>query len=345
MFSPDVLPLFIDVRSPSEYRHGAIVGAVNIPLFSDEERARVGTLYKTVGSDEAKDVGLAIASGKLSDIVNRVKELNCRERPIVVYCWRGGMRSKSLVMILDLMGIQAYQLSGGYKAYRNQILNKLQKFPLKPRIAVLCGSTGVGKTTLLAKLAARGQAMIDLEQLANHRGSAFGHLGLGKPATAQNFDAHLLGQLQSMNTEPYIVVECESKRIGNVYLPDFFHQAMQQGIRILVTASIKTRTRRLMDEYMETGPDLTDAVFASLESLRKRLGNHLTNTLRDNFLQGQIADMVEQLLLHYYDPLYGYETAGLTDFDYCVCAENLDEAADQIIAYIKQGGNANAIFG
>ena len=329
-------PIFIDMRSPVEFADGRIPGAVNIPLFEDEERSQVGLVYRVDGPDEAKQLGLSLVSTKLPDIVKQIRGHYKNKRTVIVYCWRGGMRSKAVVNVLDLMGIPARQLVGGYKNYRRHVLDALENFSSLPPVVVLCGSTGVGKTMLLDLLACRGVPVIDLEKLANHRGSVFGQVGLGRPATAHNFDTALLGELERLRSQPYIVVECESKRIGNVYLPKVLHEAMDKGRKILAKASVETRVSRLIDEYLDIYRDNQEAIVASINMLKKRLGAAKTQKLLDAFAADQVREVVRSLLVDYYDPLYGYETADPAEFDYTVDAENLEEASSQIIDYLTK---------
>ncbi len=329
--------VFVDTRSPAEYEQGHIPGAVNVPLLENDERAIVGTLYKQQGPEEAKSKGLDIVSGKLASIVRQISNLNpSPEKRLVVYCWRGGMRSKSVLTILELMGISGSQLTGGYKAYRRHVQEQLAVYELKSEIVVLCGSTGVGKTILLQMLANRGYPVLDLEGLANHRGSAFGHVGIGKPATAQNFDAQLLGELQKMNEKKVILVECESKRVGNVYLPDVLYQAMQRGRRVLVKAGVPTRVARLIAEYTDVLQPNDPEIIASLHSLTRKLGKRKTARLLEEYEAGNVHVFTASLLTDYYDGLYGYEDASPDDFDLIVDAEDFEKAATDIAAYIDR---------
>lgn len=328
--------LFVDTRSPSEFEQGHIPGAVNVPLLEDEERAIVGTLYKKKGPEEAKQKGLEIVSGKLSDMVKDIasKMSSMPSASLVVYCWRGGMRSKSVLTILELMGITGKQLSGGYKSYRRYVQDRLLDFSLRPKMIVLCGSTGVGKTTLLQILAERGVPVIDLEMLANHRGSAFGQVGRGKPATAQNFDAIILQLLEQYNEEPYIIIECESKRVGNVYLPNNLYQAMQSGHKILTKAKIETRVQRLILEYTDVLIPHDPEILQSINSLTKKLGRKRVAQLTMDYETGNLAGFTKALLEEYYDPLYAYETASPDQFDLVVDAEDFNHAAEEIVKYI-----------
>ena len=330
--------LFVDTRSPSEYEQGRIPGAVNVPLLEDDERAIVGTLYKQCGQELAKQKGLELVSGKLSEMVKMISALRTTAPTaiLIVYCWRGGMRSKSVLTILELMGITGFQLVGGYKSYRRYVQEQLANFDLRPTIIVLCGSTGVGKTTLLQLLATRRIPVIDLEKLANHRGSAFGQVGLGKPATAQNFDAQLLLLLNQFNDEPFLVVECESKRVGNVYLPDRLCAAMQAGQKILVRAGVDTRVRRLIAEYTDVLQLQDPQVLKSITALTKRLGKKKVAELIEQYEAGELSEFTRTLLVDYYDPLYGYETAAQEKFNMAVDAEELESAALEIAQYIDR---------
>lgn len=327
--------VYVDVRSPIEYEEGAIPGAINIPLFSNEERSAVGTTYKQVGSEEAKDQGLKLVSPKLPDMVSQIQNLSQNGKTVVVYCWRGGMRSRSIVNVLNIMGIGAHQLSGGYKAYRRYVLDRLSSFDLRPVVVVLCGSTGVGKTAILASLAARGIPVLNLEELANHRGSAFGHVGLGAPTTAQRFDTALLDQLEELNSQPYFVVECESKRVGNVYLPEILYKAMQKGPKILLRTDMETRITRLIEEYTGLYQQNKAAIESSIEILRNRLGQKKTEALLLELRSGNLRNVVRTLLAGYYDGLYGYETAKSDRFAAIIDATCIDQAVTEIIKFLE----------
>lgn len=328
--------ILIDTRSPAEYEQGHIPGAFNVPLLENDERAIVGSLYKQIGQESAKRKGLEIVSGKLTEMVERIAGL-MKEDPaasLIVYCWRGGMRSKSLLTILDLMGISGSQLQGGYKAYRRHVQDALANFSLQPQLFVLCGSTGAGKTTLLKHLSENGYPVIDLEGLANHRGSAFGHVGLGNPATAQNFDAELLQLLTDINAEPLLFIECESKRVGNVYLPEPLYAAMQSARRILVQVRRSTRARRLIEEYTDSFNNNNPEIATSISSLEKKLGKKQIAQLLADYAAGNLLSVTETLLESYYDPLYGYETASTEQFELVVDGEDLSNAADLISKHV-----------
>lgn len=328
------------MRSPKEFADGSIPGAINIPLFSDAERAEIGTIYCHDSPDNAKMRGLSLVAPKLPAMVAKIKRLTESRRPVVVYCWRGGMRSKSITSVLELMDIEAYQLEGGYKAFRHYVLDRLSSFPFKPIVYVLCGSTGVGKTAVLRKLQARGLPVLDLERLANHRGSIFGPIGLGRPQTSKNFDALLLQELERLNQSDYLLVECESKRIGNSYLPDFLLQAIKKGPKILLYTDIETRVGRLLEEYLPaSGRDLTP-FHEAIAGLQHKLGKKKVAALQRQLAEGQCHDVVKELLTAYYDPLYKYERIDPSAYILMVDATDLNQAVETIFTFFRnlQGG-------
>jgi len=335
--------VWVDVRSPVEFAAGHIPGAINVPLFSDNERAEVGTIYKNAGQSDAKKHGLSIVSPKLPAMIDSIRTILPPDGMVIVYCWRGGMRSQSIVRILDLMNIPAYQLVGGYKVHRRYILDGLDRVNLSGPLIVVSGSTGVGKTLLLNLLATQGCPTIDLEHLANHRGSVFGQVGLGTPTTTPNFEANLFAELQTVHTAPFLLVECESKRIGKVYIPDKFFQTMQNGKRILIEASIEKRVDRLKIEYLDLSEQNRQDIMSSLQTLQNRLGKKKTAALQEALLANKVEEVITTLLTDYYDPLYGYNKSDKNRFDLIVNADDLNQAAAEIMEYLnKLGGN---VFG
>lgn len=272
---------------------------------------------------------------RLPELVSRIGEYVTLGREVIVYCWRGGMRSGAVVSVLALMGMRTRQLQGGYKAYRQYVLDRLRTFPLMAQPVVLCGSTGTGKTLLLHRLAQKGVPILDLERLANHRGSVFGHVGLGTPRSAQAFDSLLLAELERVNREAYFVVECESKRIGNVYMPEVLYAAMQQGRKVLAQAPLNVRAQRLCQEYVAEQQGQQAALEASLQLLGKKVGKRKLAAWTAALAAGDYLDVISGLLADYYDPLYGYEQAGGAAYDLVVDASDLEQAAAAMAAYLQ----------
>lgn len=333
--------IWVDVRSPHEFAAGHIPGAINVPLFSDNERSEIGIIYKNAGQIDAKNRGLSIVSPKLPDMISQIRDLIPPGGKVIVYCWRGGMRSQSIVRVLDMMNIPAYQLIGGYKVHRRYILSNLEQMSFSGPLVVFSGSTGVGKTLLLNLLSDQGFPVIDLEGLANHRGSVFGQVGLGTSTTTPNFEAGLFSKLNEFRSSPYILVECESKRIGKAYIPDAFFQKMQNGKRILIEASIEKRVNRLMLEYLDLTDENRQEIIKSLQTLNNRLGKKKIKSLLDTFSANKVEEVITTLLTDYYDPLYGYHKSDKSKFDLIVNADNLDQAAEKIADYLnKLGGDS-----
>lgn len=326
-------PILVDVRSEGEFTEATIPGAVNLPLFNNEERAQVGTTYTQSTPSLARELGLSIISPKLPQLIKKVEEFSKRG-PLVLFCWRGGMRSKSLATVVELMGIPIYRLIGGYKAYRNQVTDYFQtKLPFQ--VVVLRGNTGVGKTDLLGRLQADGYPAIDLEKLANNRGSVFGAMGLGEPPSQKKFEGLLYEELVSLSGFPYIIVECESKRIGRVTLPIDFYTAMQEGIQVLHCDSLANRVQRLLKEYA-TVPNALQEIGVALERLIKTLGHVKVRELRSLLETGYLNVFTERLLVEYYDKLYAYPNEPNSEYAFYVNYQEPVKALGELECYLDE---------
>lgn len=295
--------LFIDARTPAEFSEATIPGAVNVPIFDNEERARVGLLYKEEGKAAARRLGVDLVAPKIPAMVRQVEEaLAGRRPPVVVFCWRGGMRSHALATFLELAGVPARQLAGGHKAFRAHVRHFFEEGEWGP-LLVLRGLTGVGKTRLLLRLREEGYPVIDLEGMASHRGSAFGGLGLPEQPSQKMFEALLWDELRRVPKDGYALAEGESRHIGRIYLPPRVHQALQLETTLWVNASLDYRTRIILDDY--PARDELKAPFARpLQLLRSRLGNQTVDRLLGLLHRGEWEELVKELMVLYYDPLY-----------------------------------------
>ncbi|MCZ6532164.1 MAG: tRNA 2-selenouridine(34) synthase MnmH [SAR324 cluster bacterium] len=308
----------VDVRTPAEFAKGAVTGARSIPLFEDGERAEIGTIYKQIGKQEAIQAGLEFVGGRLAEFIRAFEP--CRGDELLVYCARGGMRSASVVSLLNSLGYNVQQLAGGYKAYRNYLLDALER-TLPPRQLVIHGRTGVGKTRILHQL----PNTLDLEGLAQHRSSLFGAVNL-EPRTQQQFESELLGALQGLDFARPVWVEGESRKVGNVTLPSALRAGMQAGTCVLVTASLQKRIERIIAEY---GGGRDAATLAQLEAalgaLTPFFGGQRIAGMTERLRAGDLAAVVETLLVDYYDPRYLH---AMRDYSYAleVSSENLHEA-------------------
>ena len=291
--------IILDVRSPAEYAQGHIPGAVSFPLFNNEERALVGTCYKQKGKDEAVELGLAIAGPKLANFVAHAKIL-APYRQVRIHCWRGGMRSASVGWLLETAGFNVALLIGGYKGFRRW---GLSLFSVPQKIIVLGGMTGSGKTEILRALRNMGEQVLDLEALANHRGSSFGALGqLPQPTNEQFWNLVAMEWAKFDRSQP-LWVEAESKRIGVCRIPQEIFAQMERATVMEISRSRQERVAFLVEIYGEA--DINDLI-AATERIRKRLGGvRAKETI--NFLREGNLVAASDLILHYYDKTYIYD--------------------------------------
>jgi tRNA 2-selenouridine synthase len=289
----------IDVRTPAEYAKGHIPGSHNLPLFSNEERAIVGTLYVQEGREPAILKGLELVGPKLRDLAEKAQQL-ANQKPLFLYCWRGGMRSSSMAWLLQTMGLEVQVLEGGYKAYRRHFKKMLQ--PGKWQFINLGGRTGSGKTEILTLLHQKGQQVIDLEQLACHKGSAFGAMGQLPQPSNEHFENLLHEALLKMNPQLPIWVEGESQSIGAIFIPDEFYHLTAASPFINLMIPREERINRLVRDYAIFPPEqLLDAV----TRIKKRLGGLVFNEACEAVQTGNYA-RVADLTLNYYDKTYDY---------------------------------------
>ncbi|HEV7347941.1 tRNA 2-selenouridine(34) synthase MnmH [Telluribacter sp.] len=286
----------VDVRSPGEFGQGHIPAAVNIPLFSDEERAVVGTAYKQVSKDEALVQGLEYVGPKMADFVRQSKAL-APGGEILVHCWRGGMRSGSFAWLLETAGLKVATLVGGYKAYRNQVLDS---FTQPRHLVVLGGKTGSGKTQVLAELRKLGEQVLDLEALAHHKGSSYGAIGQAPQPTSEQYENDIFREWQQLDPNRRIWVEDESRTVGRCFIPLAMWEQMRQAPVAFIDVPKEVRIRRLVREYACFDPAL---LYEATDRIQKRLGGqHHQAALRA--LDQQDYATVADITLTYYDKAY-----------------------------------------
>jgi tRNA 2-selenouridine synthase len=290
-------PLYIDVRSPGEFSMDHIPGSINIPLFDDNERVEVGTLYRMAGKEKAMLRGSEIVGTKLQQILSRIMEY--RDKNIIVSCARGGMRSGSLASLLDSLGFTVFQLNRGYKGYRKYIIDSFNTLNPEIPLIVLQGLTGSGKTEIIRRM----ENSIDLEKLAGHRSSVFGGIGI-KQNTQKSFETGIISSLHHLHTFNHIIIEGESQKIGNLHIPDPFYTIMKQSPAILIKTPLEMRIDIIEKEYSDF--TLGDNIPEIVKSLRTKLGKKIVDELLFHFNNGNIRKFIEIMLLHYYDPLYAY---------------------------------------
>ncbi len=287
----------IDVRSEGEYAHAHIPDAVSIPLFTNDERAIIGTLYKQHGKEKAVEKGLELVGPKLIQLVSHAKLIAGTEKKVIVHCWRGGMRSGSVAWLLETSGLQVYILKGGYKTYRTFVLDVFtQSFPFQ----VIGGYTGSAKTFILQALKEQGEQVIDLEALAHHKGSAFGALGEMNQPQNEMVENLLADQLLSLDKTRKIWVEDESKNIGKVFLNPVFYSQLKISRTLFLQRSKAIRIKHLVNLY---GQYPKSELEASILKIQKRLGNEVTRKIIDALHTNQL-DVVCDQVLNYYDKSY-----------------------------------------
>ena len=293
--------VILDVRTPAEYASGHIPKARNLPLFSNEERAVVGTIYKQESPEAAFIKGLDFAGLKMATYVETAIEL-APARQVSIHCWRGGKRSGSLAWLLEFAGFQVNVLEGGYKAYRRAIRESNRWSELK--LIVLGGPTGSGKTQILHQLAASGEQIIDLEGLAHHRGSAFGAIGQVEQSSIEQFENNLHEVVSKLDLQRRVWVENESRTIGKIYLPDYYWEVFENAFFIELEVSFEQRVERLVHEYACFPVKMLEESFLKI---RKRLG-HLECSKALEALANQDFSTAAVIALRYYDKSYRIST-------------------------------------
>jgi len=287
----------VDVRSPFEYNQGHIPNAVNIPLFSDEERTEIGIVYKKKSEKAAIDLGLKIVNPKLNDFILKARQI-APELKVVVHCWRGGMRSNSFAKLLSDNGFAEVKvITGGYRSYRKYI----REFLGKPfRLNVLGGYTGSGKTMILKELEKIGQQVIDLEDLANHKGSAFGGINQAPQPTNEHFENLLYYKLSKLDLSKDVWLEDESRNIGKVVIPDVFFEQMQKAGLYFIDIPKEERAKFLVVDYKSCDRNLLKQ---SVLKISKRLGGQNVIKALKLIDENKLYEAA-LITLHYYDKAY-----------------------------------------
>jgi len=289
-----------DVRSPGEFNNGHIPGAINLPLFSNDERAIIGTLYKQQGQKAAISLGLQIAGPKLSDFVSQAQSHLSEKTLAKIHCWRGGMRSGAMSWLLSFAGFPTATLRGGYKSFRNWALSS---FKIPYQFFILGGMTGSGKTAILRALKSIGEQTLDLEAIANHSGSSFGVIGkCGFQPTQEQFENEIAGQLSKMHVSRPIWIEDESRLIGCCSIPPALFDQMRNAPLFIIDVPMQERVERLLNEYGNADPKL---LIEATSRLSKRLGGLRTKEIIEAIQRGYLQEAME-IILQYYDSAYSH---------------------------------------
>ncbi|HYW94505.1 MAG TPA: tRNA 2-selenouridine(34) synthase MnmH [Bacteroidales bacterium] len=287
---------FADVRSPAEFRQGHIPGAINIPLFTDEERKVIGTLYKKKGRKEAIIKGFEYTGIKASDLAREARESAPGGR-LLVHCWRGGMRSGAMAWLFEQSGLQCEVLNGGYKSFRRFVRSTFDK-PLK--LIVLGGMTGTGKTEILKEISQQSWQIIDLEGLANHKGSAFGSLGEQAQPTNEQYENELLMKVRELDVRLPVFTEDESRNIGRNIIPPELYTQMRNSPAIFLDMERSLRVDRLVKDYGKYPPE---DLISCINRVSKRIGGQNASQAIKCVEKGDFHKVAE-ITLHYYDKTY-----------------------------------------
>lgn len=317
----------LDVRSPAEFAAGHIPGAQNLPLFSDDERKIVGTLYKQQGKDVAIEKGLEIAGNKMVGYMKQAK-LFAPDLCVVLHCWRGGMRSESLAWLLSFTGFTVYLLSGGYRAYRHHMADALA---MDRPYVIMSGKTGTGKSAILRHLQKLGEQVADLEGLAHHKGSAYGSIGEMAQPTTEQFENDLAEQLVSFNQNARIWLEDESRSIGTVFLPDSLYRQMKRSHVVVLDMPRDLRIKRLIADYAgHPKQTLADAT----EKISRKLGGQHAKEAIEAIWDGDYEKAVD-LILAYYDKAYTYDLLQHDSQKTMILKTHTDDAMENAVLILE----------
>ena len=329
----------IDARSPGEFAEDRLPGAISLPVLDDEQRARVGTLYKQVSAFEAKKLGAALVSRNIAHhIETHLLDQPRSWRPLV-YCWRGGQRSGAFSHILREIGWDAQRLQGGYKAWRRHVIEQLDLLPPSFRFRVVSGATGSGKSRLLEAIAARGGQVLHLEELAAHKGSVLGSLPDTPQPAQKGFESQLLAALSALDPARPVFVEAESRKIGRLQVPDALLAAIRGAPGLRIEAPLAARVEFLLRDYDYAVADPAWLV-ERLGHLRGLQSNETLARWQTLIAAGAFPVLVEELLTQHYDPLYqrsqahNYDSFGAATryTTEKLDAASLDRLAEEILA-------------
>ncbi len=328
----------IDARSEDEHSQDHVPGALNWPTLNNAERISIGTMYKQVNAFEAKKRGAALAARNIAAHIEREVLGQPKGWKPLVYCWRGGNRSGALATILGAIGFQVTLIEGGYKAWRAALVDDLPRLAQRLRYRVVCGPTGSGKTRLLHALAEQGAQVLDLEALARHRSSVLGHIpGVPQPSQ-KHFDSLIWHALRGFDPARAVYVESESKKVGNLRVPDALMDAMRQSPCIDLRLSDAERVALLLEDYAFFVRD-QEHFCRRLEALTELRGKAVVGAWIDAVQQGRTPEVVLALLTEHYDPMYAQSIArNFSQFAQALpcllpdrCAHSLAEAARQLV--------------
>jgi len=296
--------ILIDVRTKEEFEEAHLPNAINLPLFTKKEKEEISKFYYEKGEKETRIYAFKFVSSRLFRLIEELKYLKKQNKgkEIVIYCWRGGMRSSSLAILANLLGIKVLKLKGGFRAFRKYILQEIEEFVKNKKFIVIYGFTGTGKTKILKILKEKGFPVINLEDLAQHRGSIFGSIGL-KERKQKMFDILLWQELKAIRDSNYVIVEGESRKIGNIEIISPFWEKMQEGLNLYLELPLKERIKVIREEYLKINIKEKE-LLEIIKKLEKRVDNKVFKELIESIKNKKWDKFIELLLINYYDKLY-----------------------------------------
>ena len=332
----------IDVRAPAEFAEDHVPGAISMPVLSDEERARVGTIYVQDSAFKARKIGAALVARNAADhIEQKLIEKDGGWQPLV-YCWRGGQRSGSFASILEQIGWRVQTLSGGYQSYRRLVVTALYDTAFTAPVVLLDGNTGTAKTDILTRLPALGVQVIDLEGLANHRGSALG--GQGEQPSQKAFESRLAAEVSALDPTRPVVIEAESSRVGRVNLPPEIWKAMQSAPRIEISAPFGARVEYLVQAYADVIADRA-ALRQRIERLLPLQGRARVGDWLEMVEAGRFDELAGELIEHHYDPRYRKARDRHAHDTVRIEASSLESAAiDALATQVAESAKTMGVF-
>lgn len=325
----------IDVRSPAEFADDHLPGAVNFPVLDDQQRIEIGTLYKQVSPFVAKKLGAAMVSENIARHLREHLLDKPREWRPLIYCWRGGQRSGALTTVLRQIGWDAKQLEGGYKAYRRYVVDELSRLPTQFRYVVVKGATGSAKTRILQAMAAHGAQIIDLEAIAEHKGSVLGLIPETRQPSQKTFESSLLSCLHRLDNRRPVFIEAESRKIGALHVPEGLIDKMRASACVRIETERQARVEYLLRDYRYFTEQI-DTLLSRLDPLRQIRGEKTVERWRQLVLTGQWPAFVEAILSEHYDPLYqksqATNYAAQEEMEQTVTTASLDDASIDHVA-------------
>lgn len=323
--------IFVDVRSEYEYNLETIPHAINMPILDNDERVEISTIYDMGNHEKAKELAIRYASVKLEDFYVKIRDLS-ENHNVCLFCQRGSMRSSVIFNILKSMGLSIYRLKGGYKAYRKFVISALEREIKSHEYVNINGFTGVGKTEILDFLEREGHNVLNLEKLANHRGSILGNAGLGNQPSQKMFESLLYEQFTKFDGK-LVFVESESSKIGTINVVKDLRQAYNNSAhQVFVNCSIDKRVERIKNDYLQSEKSIPD-IKIGIEYLSKYIGKANSDILLDKLEEKDYDDIIRTLIVQYYDKNYAVKKK---DFELKVDNVNSNVCADEIIKYYEQ---------